>query len=357
MSKICFFISDINHAGGTERVTSIIANTLSLRNKDVTILSLSGGDAPFFELNGDIKFYSLFEKKISMKKSGLLTILKLRKFLLEHKIDTLISVDSILCVFSVPALFFLKIKHICWEHFNFKVNLGVKFRNLGRILAARYCDHIVTLTKRDKQLWRQGLKKINAEIIPIPNPSPFENVQHSPSLDYKTVLSVGRLTYQKGFDILIEVWSLVCKKNPDWVLKIVGSGEDEIKLKDQAKFIGIEDKIEFVGQTKDVNHYYRTASFYCMSSRFEGLPMVLLEAQSYGLPIIAFDCDTGPSELIRNHVNGVLVEYLNINEMAEKINQFINSKSEIYLNLVGNSKNNNINYSCLNTILLWENII
>lgn len=357
MSKICFFISDINHAGGTERVTNIIANNIASKNNEVMILSLSGGDAPFFEFDNNIKLHSLFKSKISMKKNGISGILKLRNFVAENKIDTLIVVDSILCVFSVPALMFLKTKHICWEHFNFNVSLGVNYRKFGRILAARYCDYIVTLTKKDKQLWENGIKKIKAKIIPIPNPSPFKDIENLPSLQSKTILSIGRLTYQKGFDLLIEAWALICEKNPGWVLKIVGGGEDEIKLKQIVKQKKIDKYIEFVGQTKNIDFYYKNSAIYCMSSRFEGLPMVLLEAQSYGLPIIAFDCDTGPSELIQQGVNGILVKEFNINILACEIDRFINMNDKIYFKFVENAKKNNKNYFEDNIINFWLDII
>src|SRR5690606_5894407 len=147
-----------------------------------------------------------------------------------------------------PALFGLRVKHICWEHFNFNVNLGVKYRDVGRKWAAKYCDYVVTLTKRDKELWEQGIKNIKAKIIPIANPSPFEVQENIPSLDYKTILCVGRLTYQKGFDLLITAWARVAQQVPDWKIVIVGSGEDEQMLKQMAIDYKVDQSIDFVGQ-------------------------------------------------------------------------------------------------------------
>lgn len=325
MKNICFFIGSIGNSGGTERVTSIIANQLlNIPNYSVCILSLNNGFKPFFELDEKIKIDELFSGKVSMKKNFLSCIIKLRQYVKKNKINTFIVVDSISCVFSVPALWALNINHICWEHFNFKVDLGVSMRNLGRKWAAKYCDSIVTLTQRDKELWEKGLRKINAKIIPIPNPTPFEGVGHIPSLDYKIVLAVGRLNYEKGFDLLIAAWSNVCQENNDWLLRIVGGGEDEEKLKKQAKDLGINNRIDFVAATKNIDLYYRTASFYCMSSRFEGLPMVLLEAQAYGLPIVSFDCDTGPSEIVRDGYNGLLIPNQNEIRLGEGILKMIN---------------------------------
>ncbi|WP_446890100.1 glycosyltransferase family 4 protein [Acinetobacter lwoffii] len=357
MKKICFLIGNLNNSGGTERVTSLIANALAQKNFQVSILSLADGKQSFFELEPDIKTYSLYPEKISFKKNFLGAVWLIRRFVTQNQIDTLVVVDSISCVFTVPALFGLKVKHICWEHFNFKVNLGVKYRDIGRKWAAKYCDYVVTLTKRDKELWDQGIKNIKAKIIPIANPSPFEVQENIPSVDYKTILCVGRLTYQKGFDLLITAWAKVAQQVPDWKVIIVGSGEDEIMLKQMAKDFAVEDSIVFAGQQSNMDQFYRKASFFCMSSRFEGLPMVLLEAQSYGLPIVAFDCDTGPAEIVQHNINGLLVESGNINGLTNSLLELINLSNIQYEKMSSNAVENSVKYSVNPILKQWLSII
>lgn len=357
MKKICFLIGNLNNSGGTERVTTLIANALAKKNYQVSILSLADGRQSFFELVPSIKTYSLYPEKISFKKNFLGAVWRIRRFVTQNQIDTLVAVDSISCVFTVPALFGLKVKHICWEHFNFKVNLGVKYRDIGRKWAAKYCDCVVTLTKRDKELWEQGIKNIKAKIIPIANPSPFEVQENIPSLDYKTILCVGRLTYQKGFDLLITAWARVAQQVPDWKIVIVGSGEDEQMLKQMAKSLGVDDSIIFAGQQKNMSTFYRQASFFCMSSRFEGLPMVLLEAQSYGLPIVAFDCDTGPAEIVQHNINGLLVESGNINGLTNSLLELINLSNIQYEKTSSNAVENSVRYSVNPILKQWLSII
>lgn len=357
MKNICFLIGNLNNSGGTERVTSLIANELSKSGYNVSILSLNYGSEPFFKLNNDIKNYSLFHRKISFKKNLLQTILKIRSFVKTNSIDTLVVVDSISCVFTVPALYGLKLNHICWEHFNFNVDLGVVYRRIGRRLAAQYCDYVVTLTSRDKQLWQDGLKKIKAKIVPIANPTPYENVEYTPSLEFKTILAMGRLTYQKGFDLLISAWSEVYRNNTDWILRVVGSGEDEEELKNQANLLGVSNSIDFVAVTNDVESYYQTSSFYCLSSRFEGLPMVLLEAQAYGLPIIAFNCDTGPSDVIEHGKNGYLAENDNVKQLAFYIDEAINQTDIEYQRMILESRNRSQKFELSNIIKEWVKVI
>lgn len=357
MKNICFLIGNLNNSGGTERVTSIVANELVVHGYNISILSLNNGTEPFFKLNSNIQIHSLYSKKVSFKKNFPTAVLKIRKFVKHHRIDTLIVVDSISCIFTIPALYGLNIKHICWEHFNFNNNNGIKLRDTARKLAVRYCDHIVTLTKRDKELWQQGLKNIRAEILPIANPSPYENIKNIPTLYSKIVLSVGRLTYVKGFDLLIKAWASFCETNLDWTLRIVGSGEEEEVLKNQAKLLGIVDRIEFIPSTKDIEYYYQTSSFYCLSSRSEGLPMVLIEAQAFGLPIIAFDCDTGPSDIIENSVNGYLVEERDAKSLALQLHSFSKLKEKEYNKFVVESKYKNKNFYIKNIIEQWKNIL
>lgn len=356
MKKICFLIGNLSNSGGTERVTTLIANALAEKKYQVSILSLAGGKQSFFELKPDIKTYSLYAEKISFKKNFLGVVWRIRQFVTQYQIDTLVVVDSISCVFTVPALFGLKVKHICWEHFNFNVNLGVKYRDIGRKWAAKYCDYVVTLTQRDKELWEKGLKKINAKIIAISNPVPYEDIENNPSLEYKTVLAVGRLTHVKGFDLLITAWARFAQQVPDWKVVIVGSGEDELMLKQMAKDLGVGDSIIFAGRQKDMDQFYRQASFFCMSSRFEGFGMVLLEAQSYGLPIVAFDCDTGPRELVNSH-NGWLVEPESIEKLSMTLLRVINLDDRSYNTKVKESLLNIKNFSIESTVKFWEKVI
>ena len=357
MKKICFLIGDLNSSGGTERVTTLIANALAEKKYQVSILSLTNGKQPFFELVPSIKTYSLYPEKISFKKNFFGAVWRIRNFVTQHEIDTLIVVDSISCIFTVPALFGLKVKHICWEHFNFKVNLGVKYRDIGRKWAAKYCDYVVTLTKRDKELWEQGIKNTKAKIIPIANPSPFEVQENIPSLDYKTILCVGRLTHQKGFDLLITAWARIAQQVPDWKVVIVGSGEDEIMLKQMAKSLGVDDSIIFAGQQKNMSTFYRQASFFCMSSRFEGLPMVLLEAQSYGLPIVSFDCDTGPAEIITHDVNGYLINPDDVTGLAKALRKLCNLDDIKFGEMVEASFVNSKKFDIKEISTIWTRVI
>lgn len=353
--RVCFLIGNLSLSGGTERVTTLVANAL-LQQHQVFTLNLYDGKTPFFPLSTDIKNYALFAHKVSMKRYALQTIWRIRQFVKVHKIECLIVVDSISCVFTVPALRGLNIKHICWEHFNFNVDLGVKFRVLGRKMASRYCDTVVTLTQHDAELWKTHLPNHQAEIINISNPSPFNVQSSNPSKIDKTVVAVGRLRHEKGFDLLIEAWKKVAVKYPDWTLKIIGSGEEEEALKLSTVEYQIVDNIEFIPNTQDVLKFYKHASLYCLSSRFEGFGMVMIEAMSCGLPIVAFNCDVSPKEILKDTGN-FLVEPENSDELAKALIKMIERPYQEYQQCIIDNKQQAEQYQMQNVLPHWLSLI
>ena len=356
--NICFLVGNLSSSGGTERVTSLIANEIAEEDGyNISILSLVDGKTPFFDLNPLISIHSLYDKKISFKSNFLSTVWKIRKFLQEYQIDTLIVVDTISCIFTVPALIGLKIKHICWEHFNFINNNGVKLRDFSRKLAVRHCDYVITLTEKDKNVWLKNLKNIHAQIINIANPCPFPIQDYRKEKNTKTVLAVGRLTHVKGFDMLLEAWFQVNKLMPEWKLKIVGDGEDKLILSEFIKRNKLIESVVLVGNTNNVSKYYEEAEIFCLSSRFEGFPMVLLEAQAFGLPIVAFDCETGPAEIVEHNINGLLVESGNIIGLTDSLLELINLSNIQYKNMSSNAVKNSTRYSVNSIMKKWLAII
>lgn len=328
MPNIVFFIYNISAVGGTERVASIIINELAKRNYNVHVLGLYGDPGKvFFPFETNVQVTSLHIDDMKGVSKILYSQHRIRQFINRNQIDTFVTVESIMATYSVPSLAFTGIRHVVWEHFNFKVNLGIAARSFARQLALCFADRIVTLTARDVQFWKKGAWYRNAELVHIPNPMFLEEqkLNENPS---KTVISVGRLTFQKGFDLLVDAWAGVpAGLRKEWKLLIIGDGEDKPLLEKKIAELGLEDSVELIGATKAVFAYFEKASVYCLSSRFEGLPMVLLEALAFHLPIVAFDCDTGPEELIEHGENGILVEAGNVNKLSESLTALMQDDS------------------------------
>lgn len=356
MKNICFLVGDLNLAGGTERVTAILGNALSLDN-NVSILSINNGMNPFFCIRENITISCLFDKSISAKKDALKVIKRLRKYLKDNKIQTLIVVDSISCIFSIPASIGLGINHICWEHFGYNISLGSNFRVMGRRLASIFSNHIVTLTTLDKNIW---ISKLNARsnILAIPNPCPFELINTiNDKKKNKIVLAVGRLSHEKGFDLLLDAWVIVSKKHPDWMLHIVGTGSEEQKLLTQSEILKINHKVFFHGLKSDLIPFYTKAAIFCLPSRVEGFGLALIEAQNFGTPVVAFDCEIGPRELIQHHRNGILCKENNVISLANGLIEMIGLEDYEYNSYVRESLEFSKKFSIDNILNLWKKII
>lgn len=368
MKKICFFVGNLNLSGGTERVSTSIANALQQNGYHVFMLNLWQGENPFFSLHSAIENHQLFSQKKSFVKNYVQVVLSLRKFIQANDIDILVDVECMLAMFSVPALWRFKVHHICWEHFHFKQDLGKKTRNWSRQLALVFAHDIVVLTERDKNFWQKGQWKFfsfftklfskRANVQVIHNPSPYQNIQSFVQIENKIFLSVGRLTYQKGFDLLLAAWAKAVTQMPKgWRLQIVGSGEDQETLQKLTKHLKIEDSVLFLGNTSQIQDFYQQASFYCLSSRFEGLPMVLLEAQSFGLPVIAFDCDCGPAEIITENQNGFLCPPQTIDALSEKIILASQLNKAKYTKMSMSAKKNTQRFELENILLRWIDLL
>ena len=304
--RICFLNGVIAHSGGTERVGIMIANALAQRGFDVTILSFWDYGQPFFHVDERVKVDYLLKPSTEGKlyRTFVYPVWKLRRYIKSHGFDVFIDIDSALAYWTVWALRGLPCRHIVWDHFNY-VHAQTERRRVKALrLIRKSANRLVLLTQQDRQMYLDaGFPE--RQLMVINNPSPFEQVDPSPRGE-NTVLAVGRLTNQKGFDRLISAWSRIEDRAGDWRLVIVGSGELENELKQQVADANLSN-VRFVSATSNIEQWYDKASIYAMTSRFEGFPMVLLEAMAKGLPIVVYDCLTGPRELVDDGVNGHLV--------------------------------------------------
>ena len=179
-------------------------------------------------------------------------------------------------------------------------------------VAARY-DRFVILTHEEKPLWK-GFSNLRV----IPNALPF-SPQKRADVSAKHLIAVGRMEYQKNFPELLQIWSRVAPGFPEWQLHLYGSGWMLDGLKRQAKELGIASQVSFEGAVSDMETAYASSSVYLMTSHYEGLPMVLLEAQSVGLPAVSYMCPSGPRDIITDGKDGFLVGQYDQVAFAERL--------------------------------------
>jgi glycosyltransferase involved in cell wall biosynthesis len=167
-------------------------------------------------------------------------------------------------------------------------------------------DVLAVLTDSDLRDYAELFPSGGPHMVRMPNAVPeIEGGRSDPAA--KTVIAAGRLTRQKGFDQLIPAWAPVARAHPDWTLQIFGEGPEREHLTELIEEHGVKGSVQLRGRTERLGHEFALSSVFVLSSRREGLPMVILEAMSKGLPVVAFDCPTGPREIVVNDHNGVLV--------------------------------------------------
>lgn len=322
--NIVFLVSNIYKCGGVQRVVSILTNKLMDTDMfEISILSIfKTSSNPFFELNKNINVFNLFEEPFDVRLNYFKVVKEMRRFINSQDINIFIDCGIGLTPISSLALINNKAKRIAWEHQSFFACRKFGFEWIGKQIAAKIYNCIVVLTKQDLEDYINNISKIN-RIEQIYNPIELKKTTINYDLKSKSIISCGSLVNIKGFDMLVDVAKIVFDKHPDWKWYIYGDGPEKDNLQDKINMYNIADKLLLKGYCNDIYKEYRHQAIYVMTSRREGLGMVLLEAQANGLPIVSFNCHCGPKEIVENNINGYLIECFNINEMAYKINELI----------------------------------
>ena len=188
-------------------------------------------------------------------------------------------------------------------------------------------DAVVVLTEHDRESYRAALGGTAVRLERIPNGIPPWPLP-PPALENKVLVAAGRLVRQKGFDLLIPAFATVSARHPDWQLRIFGWGAKRPRLAAQIAELGLTDRVRLEGPTRRLDEELAGASGYVLSSRFEGLPMVLLEAAAAGVPAVAFDCPTGPADIIDHGRTGLLVPPQDVGALAEGMLRLIENPAE-----------------------------
>jgi len=183
-------------------------------------------------------------------------------------------------------------------------------------------DLLTVLTRASLEAFAELLGGERPRIVQVPNAVPELNGGPA-DLDRKVIITAGRLTWQKGYDMLVRAYAQVAPHHPDWELRIFGSGPRHEQIKALIDEHDLHEHVRLMGRSTDLGVELAKASVCVLSSRFEGMPMVILEAMSKGLPTVAFDCPTGPAELIAHEVNGLLVPPKDVDALAATLRRII----------------------------------
>ncbi len=343
--KIVYCIQGTHNSGGMERVLSRKVNYLAQAGHEVSIITFDQQERkPFFELHPNITCYDLAIPYERYKKPGLFNRLtlyihlprlhQLHRKRLEELLFKL-KADIVISMLNEEAYFLPSIhdgsRKILEFHFSKYNGLQDLRKGIWRVIddlrtkkeerLARSFDRFVVLTEEDATLWG-ALPNLRV----IPNPLPFYSNRPS-DCNAHQLLAVGRYDEQKHFDLLIDLWAQLAPEYPDWRLVIAGDGKLRPELTAQVERLGLKN-IELMRPTNQVQDLYRASSIYAMTSRYEGMGLVLIEAQQMGIPSVAFACPCGPRDVITDGVDGYLLEVGDHAGFIQALRRLMDSEAE-----------------------------
>lgn len=342
--RIVYCIPGTYKAGGIERVLTGKANYFCQRGYEVFIITTDQGEKKsFFPLDDRVTCYDLginYEEDNRFSRFKRILIKKEKQREHKKRLSALLHqlrADIVVSMFFQEAEFLPSIKDgskkILELHSSkfTKVLMYPRERKLlrlyGRIrmwkeenIAALY-DKFVILANSEAKLWHNL-----SNVTVIPNKIDVSTSRQT-TYEEKVVIAVGRFEYQKNFTELIDIWATLGEKYSEWKLKIVGDGYLRTQFSEQIKQKRLENRVSLEPSSEDIFAHYQTSSIYAMTSHYEGLPMVLLEAQSVGLPIVSYRCPSGPEDIVKDGVSGFLVPPGDKKVFAEKLKTLMNDKT------------------------------
>ena len=356
--RLTFVIHQIS-AGGAERVLTLLANELCKKGWSVTLLTFDSGSEPvFFELHSGVQHWplSLMREQGGWWKAIKVHFLRpwvLRRAIRKSRPDAVIAFLERMNILTLMATIGLKIPVIVSER-NHPVFNTSKFLSLSRQAVYKMSACLVLQTHDAGAFFSSSIPK---SVIPNPilvpeYPAPVLKSEASS----QTLVAMGRLCSQKGFDFLLNAFAPLGNKFPDWVLEIWGEGAQRGNLENLRDELGLRERVRFPGLTKEHYKTMAEADIFVLSSRYEGFPNVLGEAMACGLPVVSFDCPSGPSEMIQDGVNGLLVPPENIQELSSSLERLMASV-ELRNTLGEQARKITESYSLDKIVQSWEELI
>ncbi|HUM96645.1 MAG TPA: glycosyltransferase family 4 protein [Chitinophagaceae bacterium] len=328
---IVIIASYLNHPGGYERIVPSIANLFTEKGNKVTLLIIGNTSETFYPIHNKVNIilkpyhFGIADKgnMISRKIKMLSDIRGLKKILFQLSPDIVIGTEYHISISAQLTGIKKKAKLIAWEHTPIAQSNKNRFWNfLFKKYYPRF-NAIVCLTKAEKHFFSQL-----APTSVIHNFTDNQSGNYA-SLQSKTILSIARLSPEKGIDLLLQTAKKVLSLHPSWKWKLIGTGPLKKMVKDFIINENLSTQLILQEPTSShLNDEYLQASLFVLSSRYESMSMVLLEAQSFGVPLVSFNCPDGPAEIITHEVNGLMAPKENSDALAQAILSLIENPSQ-----------------------------
>lgn len=315
--KVCFVIGGLA-GGGQERAMTTYANAFAKDGVDVFVICLFKTEI-FFELDSRIQIFwpNLDRNNINKFIYAFKLIPYIRSSVKKSKASSVVSFGDWINSYTIISTLFLKKKVVIMNRMGPNLYLGRFIETLNR-LTYPLADTLIVQTKTAAEILNHKYKINNIKILP----NPVVKNEKYQAFGKKGILSIGRLSKEKGHEVLIRAYSLI---ETSWPLHLIGDGPERSNLEKLISELNIESKVHFHGHLKDFQKVIADCSIFVLPSKYEGFPNALLEAMVVPLACISSNCIAGPSEIISNGQNGLLFEPLNIDDLSMKLKTLIDS--------------------------------
>ena len=298
--------------GGAERVLSAMANYWAARGRSVTLITLSSARDDWYVLDKRVRRVALAEARRSgawprAVLRNLRRIWRLRGAIRASDPDVVVSFIDTANVLTLWATRTLNRPVIVSERIDPRVHEISRWWNWLRELSYPWAAGIVVQTESASRWAEARFDPRRVTVIPNSVPHPRVDASEPLRIPKPYVAAVGRLEPQKGFDLLLRAAAMAFREFPEWSLAIIGEGPERTRLEALVTQLDLSGRVQFVGRHPDPARMLNHADLFVLSSRYEGFPNVLCEAMATGLPVVAFDCPSGPRDIVRHGVDGLLV--------------------------------------------------
>lgn len=327
MKNICLVEFDMSVTGGVEHVTASLANTFCSRY-EVYIYEINHGGDCAYELDERVTYLPGAVGNTRLRQMIKGTFLSFIRFVKEKKIDVILLMENHPALIVSFTRFFTKARYIYCDHGGLMNQWHQKDITAIRFWDALCAHKVVVLTEktRNDYIRRFHLRPRKVRCIYNWVEDQVASQRKEYNAKSRKILSVGRFGREKGYDLLVEVAKEVLPQYPQWSWDIYGTGETFEEIKAKIKEAGLERQVCLKGNVKNAYQHYWEYAFLVLPSYREGLPIVLLETLALGIPMVSFDIETGPNEIIEEGKNGFLIPPYDLGMMAERIRQLMESK-------------------------------
>ena len=314
------------HGGGAERVAATMANQWTDQGDRVTLITLDTVASDTYAVHPQVERIGLGLMRFSATTfhagwNNAQRFRALRQAIRNVDADCVVSLTDHMNVLTLLAAQGLRTRVVIAEHSDPRQQQMSDIWERLRRWTYPGCAAAVVLTESVARYVRTFIGDRPVYVIPNAIRPPDVTVEDVPDRDGQRIVAMGRLSPEKGFDQLIAAFVPLAQRYPDWRLRIAGEGPERAALQQQIERHGVQSQVELVGWVSDPERFLASGSLFALSSRYEGFPVALLEAMAVGLPVVSFDCESGPREIIRPRVDGVLVPAGDISALTNAIEQ------------------------------------